>query len=169
MGKDGASRQPRASQQRIDQYATQTPPPPRMWEIWRLGRRHLMVEARLCPVLRWENHRILVFPDYTREIQARRRSYEHVKQKLRSMQLTYMLLFPARLKVLMDERSFFFESPETAWGWLTEEGRVAWKGPLRSGRGSPALGPAAHAGKQEDAVTPGPVAGGGAAQVAQLN
>ncbi|KAJ1140003.1 hypothetical protein NDU88_006364 [Pleurodeles waltl] len=83
----------------------------------------ILREARSQPDLRWNNNRILIFLDYTCEVQARRCSYEGVKQKLRAMQLTYMLLFPARLKVLFNGKAFFFDSPETAWDWLMEENR----------------------------------------------
>ncbi|KAJ1205829.1 hypothetical protein NDU88_001255 [Pleurodeles waltl] len=96
-------------------------------------RDNILKEERRSEDLQWENHRILIFPDYTREVQTRRRSYEQVKQKLRAMQLSYMLLFPVRLKVIMADRAHFFESPEEAWDWLTKEGIEARRGPLKQG------------------------------------
>ncbi|KAJ1161340.1 hypothetical protein NDU88_001827 [Pleurodeles waltl] len=100
-------------------------------------RDNILKEARRSEDLQWENHKILIFTDYTREVQTRRRSYQQVKQKLRAMQLSYMLLFPAWLKVIMAGRAHFFESPEEAWDWLTEEGIEAQKGPLKQGGGEP--------------------------------
>ncbi|KAJ1155330.1 hypothetical protein NDU88_008060 [Pleurodeles waltl] len=104
-------------------------------------RDNILKEARRTEGLQWENHKILIFPDYTREVQTRRRSYEHVKQKLKAMQLSYMLLFPARLKVLMAGKAYFFESPENAWDWLTEEGVGARREPMKPTGGALREGP----------------------------
>ena len=62
----------------------------------------------------------MIFPDYSRAVQSRRRSFEEVKQKLRTMNLQYMLLFPARLKVIYHSKTLFFDSPNQAWEWATE-------------------------------------------------
>ncbi|KAJ1218179.1 hypothetical protein NDU88_005762 [Pleurodeles waltl] len=127
----------------------------------------ILKEAGLCPDLRWNNHN-LVFPNYTCEVQYRCRSYKSVKQKLRAMQLTYMLLFPARIKVFMDGKYFFFDSSEAAWDWLTEEGRLARRGPPCSGGALQVLDqwlPQTHV---EDADAPGPAAGRGVVQAARL-
>ncbi|KAJ1151199.1 hypothetical protein NDU88_003986 [Pleurodeles waltl] len=96
----------------------------------------ILREAGCATNLCWNNNKILIFPDYTREVQARRRSFEQVKQKLRAMQLPYLFLFPARLKVIMADKTFFFDAPVVAWDWLTEEGVRSRMGP--SAVGAPA-------------------------------
>ena len=77
--------------------------------------------ARKAQELRFQNSKIMIFPDYSRAVQSRRRSFEEVKQKLRTMNIQYMLLFPARLKVIHHSKTLFFDSPNQAWEWATEE------------------------------------------------
>ena len=77
--------------------------------------------ARKAQDLRFQNSKIMIFPDYSRAVQSRRRSFEEVKQKLRTMNIQYMLLFPARLKVIHHTKTHFFDSPNQAWEWATEE------------------------------------------------
>ena len=57
----------------------------------------------------------MIFPDYSRAVQQRQRSFKEVKQKLRAMNLQYMLLFPARLKVIYQSKTLFFDVPNQAW------------------------------------------------------
>ena len=54
-------------------------------------------------------------------MQWQRRSFDQVKQKPRTLSMRYMLLYPAKLKVLHEGKSFFFTSPEEAWQWVTEQ------------------------------------------------
>ena len=96
--------------------------------------------ARKVQELRLQNSRIMIFPDYSRAVQSRRRSFEEVKQKLRTMNIQYMLLFPARLKVIYHSKTLFFDSPNQAWEWTIEEHGATIPepedplGPRRSGR-----------------------------------
>ncbi|KAJ1181440.1 hypothetical protein NDU88_006647 [Pleurodeles waltl] len=53
-----------------------------------------------------------------RAVQLQRQSFTGVKCKLKELGYAYMLLYPAKLKVLHVGRSHFFQSPEAAWGWL---------------------------------------------------
>ncbi|KAJ1091303.1 hypothetical protein NDU88_004430 [Pleurodeles waltl] len=57
-------------------------------------------------------------PDYTNKVQNSRKRFLEVKAKLRSMNIRYMVLYPAHLKVLSGGRSHFFEKPEEVWRWL---------------------------------------------------
>ncbi|KAJ1185445.1 hypothetical protein NDU88_002237 [Pleurodeles waltl] len=66
----------------------------------------------------FENHTIRFFPENTRAVQLQRQSYAGVKRKLKDLGYTYRLLYPAKLKVLHEGRSHFFQSPKAAWGWL---------------------------------------------------
>ena len=64
---------------------------------------------------------MMIFPDYTLAVQMQCRSYDQVEQKLWAINLCYMLLYPAKLKVINAEKSFFFTSLEEAWMWATEQ------------------------------------------------
>ncbi|KAJ1116764.1 hypothetical protein NDU88_004970 [Pleurodeles waltl] len=78
-------------------------------------------EARSRGDLLCNGTKVLLFPDYTLEVQQQRRSFMEVKQKVRSMDIQYHLLFPARLRVIYNNKTYFFEQPTVAWTWLTEE------------------------------------------------
>lgn len=62
----------------------------------------------------------MAFPDYSREVQKQRKTIDSVKDKLRQMHITYMLLFPAKLKVIYRDKALFFTTPGEAWHWLEE-------------------------------------------------
>ncbi|KAJ1107054.1 hypothetical protein NDU88_004451 [Pleurodeles waltl] len=53
-------------------------------------------------------------------VQLQRQSFAGVKRKLKELGYTYMLLFPAKMKVLHAGRSHFFQSLEAAWEWLEQ-------------------------------------------------
>ncbi|KAJ1124906.1 hypothetical protein NDU88_003353 [Pleurodeles waltl] len=65
-----------------------------------------------------ENGKISIYPDYTNKVQNSQKSFLEVKVKLRAMNVRYMFLYPACLKVLSGGRSHFFEHPEEVWRWL---------------------------------------------------
>ena len=46
------------------------------------------------------------------------KSYIEVKRKLCNMNLKYMLLYQAKLKVILQGKSHLFECPEEVWTWL---------------------------------------------------
>ncbi|KAJ1149081.1 hypothetical protein NDU88_001899 [Pleurodeles waltl] len=50
-------------------------------------------------------------------VQTFRKRFLEVKAKLCAMNITYMLLCPARLKVLSGSKSHLFEHPEEVWRW----------------------------------------------------
>ncbi|KAJ1143629.1 hypothetical protein NDU88_009935 [Pleurodeles waltl] len=41
-----------------------------------------------------------------------------VKRALREERLRYSLLFPSKLKVILDDTTCFFQEPDEAWIWL---------------------------------------------------
>ena len=84
----------------------------------------ILRRAREARDVYFESTRIMIFPDYTTAVQKQRKSYNQVKTKLRSMNLRYMLLYSAKLKVLHADQSFFFSSPEEAWTWATEQAPI---------------------------------------------
>lgn len=50
------------------------------------------------------------------------KTFGGVQQKLRAMGLKYMMLYPAKLKVLHESQSHFFVTPEEVWDWLEVRG-----------------------------------------------
>ncbi|KAJ1204463.1 hypothetical protein NDU88_008240 [Pleurodeles waltl] len=62
-------------------------------------------------------------------VQLQRQSYIGVKQKLKEFSYTYMLLYPAKFKVLHAGPVHFFQMPEAVWDWLE----------LRTGEESPGI------------------------------
>ena len=80
----------------------------------------MLRHAREIEEVKHEKSRIMIFPDYTIQVQKARKSYDTVKLKLRSMGLTYMLMFPSKLEVLHAGKAHFFSTPQAAWDWATE-------------------------------------------------
>ena len=99
----------------------------------------LLKIARERGPLKFENHTVSIYPDYTRQVQEARKSFLLAKQKLRAMEIKYMLLYPAKLKVIYKGKSHFFEHPEEVWQWLDMADQVPWQsraegGPPRADR-----------------------------------
>ena len=65
---------------------------------------------------------VMIFPDYTLAIQQQRASFTGVKKRLREMELKYSLMFPAKLRVIAGEKTFFFDDPRAAWDWIEKMG-----------------------------------------------
>ncbi|KAJ1092278.1 hypothetical protein NDU88_005389 [Pleurodeles waltl] len=57
----------------------------------------------------FENCKISIYPDYTNKVQTSRKGFMEVKAKLRAMNVRYMLLYSARLKVISGGKSHFFD------------------------------------------------------------
>ncbi|KAJ1087947.1 hypothetical protein NDU88_001106 [Pleurodeles waltl] len=65
-----------------------------------------------------DNTRISLYPDYTLMVQKCRACFQVVKRRLRTEGLKYALLFPARLRVTFNQKTHFFETPDSACDWL---------------------------------------------------
>lgn len=66
------------------------------------------------------NKMIAIYPDFSAEVQRRRRTFTEVKRRLRIKNIKYAMLFPARLRVEGEDRAHFFEDPEAAIAWLEQ-------------------------------------------------
>mgnify|MGYP002804399224 CR=1 FL=1 len=75
----------------------------------------ILRKARELGATHYDNHKIMLFPDYTPQVQKARKTYEAVKIKLRAMGLKYMLMFPAKLKVIHEGKAHFFSTSREAW------------------------------------------------------
>ena len=101
------------------------PPRPMIAKILNYKDRDVILrQAREKGEVSHNGQKIMIFPDYTLQVQKARKTYEAVKIKLRAMGLKYMLLFPAKLKVLHEGRSHFFTTPQSAWDWATESPNI---------------------------------------------
>ncbi|KAL3976484.1 zinc finger and BTB domain-containing protein 44 [Sarotherodon galilaeus] len=58
--------------------------------------------------------RILFFPDLSAELHRRRRCFDRVKEQLRSMNISYGIIYPAKLRVSSDGQICEFETPAEA-------------------------------------------------------
>ena len=78
----------------------------------------ILQEARKNPPVRIDNATISFFPDFTLRVQNQRRDFLAVKKRMRDQGLKYSMLFPARLRVVTNNRTLFFDAPEEAWDWM---------------------------------------------------
>ncbi|KAJ1154748.1 hypothetical protein NDU88_007491 [Pleurodeles waltl] len=92
--------------------------PPRPIVAWILNYRdrdHLLQTTWRSSPIKVANATVLLFSDYTLEVQWRRASYQSVKKKLCEEGLKYALLFLACLKIMHDDCSLFFGTSNAAW------------------------------------------------------
>lgn len=58
------------------------------------------------------------YPDFSADVQKRRMLFQDIKRRLRTLQLPYAMLYPAKLRVVALKATHFFESPKDANRWL---------------------------------------------------
>lgn len=78
----------------------------------------ILAEARKHPELKHDNAVIHLYPDFSLELQKKRRSFTDVRRRLREKNLVYSMLYPSRPKVIHRGASKFFDSPVEAADWL---------------------------------------------------
>lgn len=81
-------------------------------------RDRVLAAARTKQDLRYENSKISLYPDYSPEVQQKRRSFTDIRKRLRDRGLKYSLLYPSKLRVLDGDRARFFDTPAAAESWL---------------------------------------------------
>ncbi|KAJ1138349.1 hypothetical protein NDU88_004736 [Pleurodeles waltl] len=64
------------------------------------------------------------------KVQRQRRHFKEVKRALRARDIKYMMIFPAKLKIVQDGRSRFFQSPEETSDWLEGWCKMERHGPV---------------------------------------
>lgn len=74
--------------------------------------------ARNMQELKYNGSRVSIFPDYSAATQKQRTAFAAVKRRLRDKQLSYSMLYPAKLRVISDGKAQFFLSPVEASRWL---------------------------------------------------
>lgn len=68
-----------------------------------------------------DNSKISLFPDFSAEVQKQRAQFNDVKKRLRSLEIQYSMLYPARLRVVARDEVHFFEKPALVMQWLDRE------------------------------------------------
>lgn len=76
--------------------------------------RFLRQSARECRGLLWEDRRLSVFPDMSRELAEKRKTFLPAKKALQQLNLRYTLAFPATLRFTWKSRNHSFTSTEEA-------------------------------------------------------
>ena len=78
----------------------------------------ILSASRRAQELKYENAKIMLFPDFPAETQRRRRSFNDVKRRLRDKNVQYSLLYPSKLRVQHQGNVKFFDNPRDACDWL---------------------------------------------------
>ncbi len=77
-------------------------------------KQHILQRAREKGPLSFRGQPVHIFPDFTTEVASRRASLNNIKQKLRTANIRYGLLFPARLWITFNGGRYSFTAPEDA-------------------------------------------------------
>lgn len=68
--------------------------------------------ARDKQPLQYEGSTISLFRDFTIRVQEARRQFTPLKKQLRDLNIDYAMLYPARLRIKKQGRSYFFTEPK---------------------------------------------------------
>lgn len=91
------------------------PPRPVLIRFLRQSAREKVLRAaRECRGLLWEDRRLSVFPDMSRELAEKRKTFLPAKKALQQLNLRYTLAFPATLRFTWKSRNHSFTSTEEA-------------------------------------------------------
>lgn len=78
----------------------------------------ILREARKHPTLPYEHTNVHLYPDFTADLQKRRKTFTDIRRRLREREIKYSMLYPCRLRVQHGGSVKFFESPDDADAWL---------------------------------------------------
>lgn len=65
-------------------------------------------------LMKMDNVRISVYPNFSAELQHRRAKFTDVKKRLRQYDVTYAMLYPAKLCIAANSETQFFDNPVNA-------------------------------------------------------
>ncbi|KAJ8375250.1 hypothetical protein SKAU_G00058300 [Synaphobranchus kaupii] len=74
----------------------------------------VMRTARAKGKVLYREQEVMFFPDLSAELHRQRRRFDGVKQQLRSLNIRYGIVYPAKLRLTIDGRPHEFESPADA-------------------------------------------------------
>lgn len=78
----------------------------------------ILVESRKLPELLYENTKLMLFPDFSADVQNRHRSFNEVRRRLREKNIKYGMLYPSRLRIPHGGTVRFFDTPEETNEWI---------------------------------------------------
>uniref|UniRef100_H2ZTN0 L1 transposable element RRM domain-containing protein n=1 Tax=Latimeria chalumnae TaxID=7897 RepID=H2ZTN0_LATCH len=90
--------------------------------------------------LKWEQHRISLFPDWSRELQAKRQRFWEVRKMLCEKGVKYGLFYPAVLKVTHRGETQSFTDPGEVKKFISQSAGLSGS-PRNSGSQSPPIDP----------------------------
>ncbi|XP_018425358.1 PREDICTED: LINE-1 type transposase domain-containing protein 1 [Nanorana parkeri] len=102
--------------------------PPRPMLIRLLNYRdkeRILRKARDMGEISLAGSKIMLFPDFSQEVQRRRAKFMDVKKRLQHLHLSYSMIYPARLRVIAAGETHFFDNLSQASSWLDKFDRWA--------------------------------------------
>ena len=94
-------------------------PRPMLAKFLRSSDRDLVLRAaRIKGKLSWGNNNIMLFPDYSKATQMKRDKFKDCKKKLHERELSFRMLYPAKLKIETKDGSKTFECPKKAMAFI---------------------------------------------------
>lgn len=95
--------------------------PPRPFLVRFLNYRDLdciLSEACKCPNLPYEHTMVHFYPDFSAELQKKRKTFNDICRRLQEHDIKYSMLYLSRLRVPHGGTVHFVDSPEDADAWL---------------------------------------------------
>lgn len=71
----------------------------------------ILRSARNAPPMFYNGCKLYFFPDFSKEVQDKRRTFLDVKKRLQGKDIKYSFLYPAKLRVVFNETLFLTECP----------------------------------------------------------
>lgn len=97
------------------------PPRPVLVKVLHYRDRDIILrKARELSDVRLEGNKVAFYPDFSVNVQKRRAQFLDVKRHLRNLGLSYAMLYPAKLRVVANDSTQFFEHPKDAVRWLDQ-------------------------------------------------
>ncbi|KAJ1197406.1 hypothetical protein NDU88_001266 [Pleurodeles waltl] len=78
----------------------------------------ILQTARSAPPVQYENTTITFFVDFTMHVQKLRCNFLEVKKVLRDRGLKYSMMFPTKVRVVAEGKTWYFEKPQDTFDWL---------------------------------------------------
>ncbi|KAJ8352079.1 hypothetical protein SKAU_G00235550 [Synaphobranchus kaupii] len=95
----------------VENPGQETDPDP-YWKFLRSSDRDLVLRAaRNKGKLSWGNNNIMLFPDYSKAKQMKRDKFKEYKKKLHEQEVSFSMLYPAKLKIETKDGVKTFECP----------------------------------------------------------
>ena len=95
------------------------PPRPILARLLNYRDREIILRlAREKKNVQFNGTRVSFYPDFSAAVQKSRARFTEIKKRLQKVQAPYAMLYPARLRVILNGQAHFFEHPADASDWL---------------------------------------------------